>query len=177
MQSTKIYDSIKNAMCKSTYRTEVLNNRIAERNIPSRALQPSFSIRPAQTKYTIFPLHDQRTPATVSIIKEPTYEVSEVFNPGTAQAPWSGFATNINTESTLRNQYFALQKSDQAVYVPSSNSDLFNAQMPRASSLIRGFPELNRSEVFCEHNPNKHELGTKIFHNSTRQQLKGKVAS
>ena len=40
-------------------------------------------------------------------------------------APFSGFVENVDVESVLRNQIFALQKNDQAVYVPSSKSDLY----------------------------------------------------
>ena len=48
---------------------------------------------------------------------EPIFNPANTFNPGTANAPWSGFSTNINTESQLRNQFFALQRNDQAEYI------------------------------------------------------------
>ena len=88
---------------------EELNARLADRNIPSAPLQPQFSIRPVSTKYAMMPLFDRRPKPTVPIVAEPTYSVEKVFNPGSAQAPWSGFASNINEESSLRNQFFALQ--------------------------------------------------------------------
>ena len=59
-----------------------ISNRIAERNVPSRPLQPQFSQRPVSTKYALMPIIDRRAPATVPIHTEPTYSVGNVFNPG-----------------------------------------------------------------------------------------------
>ena len=56
----------------------------------------------------------------------PTFNPSTAFNPGNDEGPYSGYATNINVESELKNQIYALQKCSQAVYVPSSNSDLYD---------------------------------------------------
>ena len=123
-------------------RTEALNRRLYSRNIPSSPLQPLFSMRPVPTKYTLMPLVDERKPATVPINRYPTYHTYDVFNPGTAQAPWSGFATGINTESTLRNQFFALQKCDQAKYIPGSYSELYNSTVPYSDDGLQAFPDL-----------------------------------
>ena len=35
----------------------------------------------------------------------PTYNPKVTFNPGTAVAPWSGFSSNVNKESELRNMF------------------------------------------------------------------------
>ena len=110
--------------CNPTKDTE-LSQRIAERNVPSRQLQPAFSIRPVSTKYSILPIVDARPKPLVEIERQPVYNVSTVFNPGNAQAPWSGFASNIDTESSFRRQFFALQSCEQSEYVPSTNSDMY----------------------------------------------------
>ena len=89
-------------------RTLELSQRMAARNIPSAPLQPQFGIRPVSTKYAIMPIIDRRAPATVPLEVEPTYNPELVFNPGSSHAPWSGFASSINEESALRNQFFAL---------------------------------------------------------------------
>ena len=83
-------------------RTLELSQRMYERNVPSAPLQPAFSVRPVSSKYEMLPIYDRRAPATVPIHKEPTYNIGLTFNPGTAVAPWSGFATNVNVESSLR---------------------------------------------------------------------------
>ena len=41
----------------------------------------------------------------------------------------SGFANSINTESSLRNQFFAPQSCDQAKYIPSTNVDMFKVSV------------------------------------------------
>ena len=76
-------------------RSNELNERIYERNVPSSTLQPQFGIRPVATKYEILPIFDRRMPPTVPIKHELPYNIQSTFNPGTSQAPWSGFAGNI----------------------------------------------------------------------------------
>ena len=152
-----------------------LDNRIYERNIPSSNLRPSFSIRPVSTKYDLLPIFDRYKPATVSCPpKEPIYNVSQVFNPGNAVAPWEGFASNVNVESTLRNQFFALTDCPQAVYVPSSNSDLYkwnfqskSRNEPNPHELLFEQPQLSQ-----ESQHNTFDMGRTMFNNPTRQQLK-----
>ena len=48
-----------------------------------------------------------------------------MFYPGTRKPHFCGFAQNVDLESSLRNQFFALQKADQAKYVPNSNSNMY----------------------------------------------------
>ena len=43
----------------------------------------------------------------------------------TRPAPFRGFVENINEESELRNQIFALQRSEKGLYVPQSFGDLY----------------------------------------------------
>lgn len=151
-----------------------LDNRIYERNIPSSPLQPSFSIRPVPTKYELLGIFDRRAPASVPMQRFPVYSVSSTFNPGTAQAPWSGFASHINTESELRNQFFALQNCEQSQFIPSSTSDMYQQGAAPASSnnLPNPFVHLQRQETFAPFNPNTCDLGKGMFMNHTRQQLK-----
>lgn len=149
------------------------NHRIYDRNIPSQMLQPYIDVRPVMTKYSYFPIVDPRKQLSVNLINQPTYNVGRVFNPGNREAPWSGFATNVNTESELRNQIYALQKCSQAVYVPNSNSDLYNYSFkanttPQSHSLL--FEENN----FCafDPNPDKQVIGSELFNNPTRVQVR-----
>jgi hypothetical protein len=87
-------------------------------------------------------------------------------------APWSGYASNVNVESDLRNQIFALQKCSQAVYVPSSNSDLYQFGFKPTKQESQPFPNLFANEQFSQFNPNPENVGHDVFYNSTRQQLK-----
>lgn len=150
--------------------SDELNRRLNERIIPSKQLQPQFSIRPVSTKYSFLPIVDRHAPTSVPILKQPFYNVSSVFNPGNAPSPWGGFSANVNKESILRNQVFALQKSEQAVYIPSSNSDMYNVVVSGRNE-IQPFPDLFKEEKFDAFNPNTLAVGTYIFNNSTREQL------
>jgi hypothetical protein len=103
----------------------------------------------------------------------PDFNTHKVFNPGNTQSPWSGFASNINKESELRNQIYALQSCSQAVYVPSSTSDLYTYNFqPKQSSQTHSL--LFENTNFCQFNPNPDEkiVGTQMFMNPTRVQLK-----
>jgi hypothetical protein len=151
-------------------RVEELSRRIAARNIPSSSLQPAFSMRPVSTKYAIMPILDQRAKATVPIIERPPYDIQKTFNPGTAQAPWSGFASHINDESRLRNQFFALQKCQQPVYIPSSDSDLYKVTVDNTAEQ-QPFPGLFEDQKFDKFDPNTVGVGQNLFNNCTRLQL------
>ena len=154
--------------------TDSINTRIYDRNIPSQVLQPYLSVRPVMTKYSIMPIVDPRKKACVPMKIEPTYNSYKVFNPGNTQSPWSGFASNINVESELRNQIYALQKCSQAVYVPSSNSDLYKFQFQpcKSAEIQQPFQALFKKEHFESFNPNPENIGQGIFCNHTRQQTK-----
>jgi hypothetical protein len=153
-------------------RDQELSNRMAQRNIPSEPLKPEFSPRPEQTKFTIFgktmPDRNTQCPPSRSYAN---YTPSKIFNPGNAQAPWYGFASNINTESTLRNQFFALQDCDQGKYIPSTNSDLYQAKVV-SQPMPQPHPDLFRKQDFEPFQPNNHGIAKQLFHNHTHQQIK-----
>jgi hypothetical protein len=154
-------------------RTEELNERLAYRNVPDGQLQPQFDCRPQSTKYAKMPIVDRRERHNVPLQVFPAFNVASTFNPGNAQAPWSGFATNINQESVLRNQFYALQNgANQACYVPSKNSQLYNAHVPAPTAHIQPFPSLFERTAFEPFNPCPSDLGVTFFENCTRQQVK-----
>jgi hypothetical protein len=149
------------------------NERIYYRNIPSQVLQPYLDVRPVMTKYSFFPIVDPRKEVNVKLNQTPVYNPHKVFNPGNTQSPWSGFASNINRESELRNQIYALQKCSQAVYVPQSNSDLYTTSY-NPNQLSQTHNLLFKENIFNEFNPNPNNkiVGTQLFMNSTREQIK-----
>jgi len=149
------------------------NTRIYDRNIPSQMLQPYLDVRPVMTKYSYFPIVDPRRKLNTPLQQMPVFSPHTTFNPGNTQSPWSGFASNINTESELRNQIYALQSCSQAVYVPNSNSDLYKYTFqpkpaPQAHGLL--FEKTN----FDSFNPNPDPaiIGSQLFMNPTRAQVK-----
>jgi hypothetical protein len=149
------------------------NNRIYDRNVPSQMLQPYIDVRPVMTKYSYLPIVDPRKQINVPLVQMPTYNVHQVFNPGNTQSPWSGFASNINKESELRNQVYALQKCSQSVYVPSSSSDLYSYQF-QTQTQPNPHELLFRNESFESFNPNPSPAicGSGIFYNNTRCQVR-----
>lgn len=170
--SGKMYGVVNGVHQCQQERTSELDDRIYERLWPSTPLQPQYSMRPVSTKYALMPIVDQREKATVPIGNYPVYNTKQVFNPGTAQAPWSGFSTNVNTESKLRNQFFALQKCEQSEFVPSSSSELYVPYNPKQTmNGDQPFPDLFNKPEFDPFNPNTLDLGGKILNNSTRVQL------
>jgi hypothetical protein len=149
------------------------NNRIYDRNIPSAPLQPYINARPVMTKYSIFPIIDPRKPANVPLKVEPIYNNETVFNPGTS-SPYSGYATNINKESELKNQIYALQSCSQSVYIPSSKSDLYMNYGLSSQITQQNYPHslLFKEENYNEFNPNPYHIGVDLFNNNTRVQIK-----
>jgi hypothetical protein len=152
---------------------EETNTRLYDRNVPSQMLQPYLDARPVMTKYSYFPVVDPRRKPTVPLQQMPDFSPHKVFNPGNAMSPWSGFASNINKESELRNQIYALQSCSQSVYVPTSNSDLYKYTFQHKPS-VQTHGLLFENTNFSKFNPNPDEkiVGTQMFMNPTRVQLK-----
>lgn len=164
------------------------NDKLFNRNVPSRNLQPYFNVAPVCTKYSVLPILDVRKTPTEHLHKYSIYNTSNTFNPGTGGAPWSGYSSKINDESVLRNQIYGLQHSSQATYVPSSGSDLYvsNVVSPNIipsnnipsnntpSNNSQPFPLLFREETFNNNiriDLNQHDKNHRFFGNHTRQQL------
>jgi hypothetical protein len=154
-------------------RTDELNDRISSRNIPSAPLQPFYYQVPVSTKYGYMQILDQHKGSSVPLNNYPIFSPHTTFNPGNNMAPWHGYANNVNVESTLRNQFFGLQDCQQAYYVPSSKSDLYNVSVPPASQPVKQqFPGLFQREVFDHFNPNTENLGNSFFNNNTRIEIR-----
>ena len=151
-----------------------LNNNIYNRNIPSSNLQTHFSPRSVSTKYSQFPILDHRKESNVLLNYAEPFNSENTFYPGNRKPHFCGFARNIDLESNLRNQFFALQKADQAKYIPSSESSLYNNNV----NFINVNSDLDsillfKKENFNDFNPNlSNNIGNEIFLNSTRVQLK-----
>ena len=95
-------------------RQKIMNSRTYARNIPSQPLQPYLESRSVLTKYSIMPIVDPRKEIKTPLNQQATFNPEHIFNPGNATAPWSGFASNVNKESDLRGQIFAIQECSQA---------------------------------------------------------------
>tara|TARA_B100001540_G_C15723614_1_gene604254 strand:+ start:421 stop:939 length:519 start_codon:yes stop_codon:yes gene_type:complete len=154
-------------------RTSEISSRFYERNIPSQQMGASYFGRPVTTYGVTFPNIDCVKASTVAKSKFPVYCQHSIFNPGQA-APYNGFAKNVDVESQLHNSFAPLQKAPQSKYIPSSKSDMYNAnyltQTTKQTNIKHNllFKETN----FKSYNPNNCNLGHKIFNNHIRQQIK-----
>jgi hypothetical protein len=156
-------------------RVDELSSRMFARNMPSRDIQPAFDLRPVASKYTVMPIYDQYKPCVEAIRVQPVFQAQsqDTFYPGTRKAPYNGFASKVNVESTLRNQWFALQRSSQSVYIPSSESDLYKTTIDyKPVMLPHPYIDSDNAEQLEPHNPNTMNLARGMFDNSTRVQLK-----
>jgi hypothetical protein len=159
-------------------RVDELNDRMSTRHFPDSPLQPNFDPRSVPTKYSIFPMINRRKPMNEPVIPYLDYNQSLNFNPGTHRAPPNTFLNNIDTETILRNQTFALQRGDagQGAYIPSSHSDLYNVYVPKGSqNEQQPHPDLfNRPTFEARQHANLqgNKIGRERFMNHTRTQLR-----
>ena len=159
-------------------RTTELDNRILARSFPSAPLQPNYDPRPISTKYSLMPALSGRKPNAEPKKEYNEYNVHKTFNPCNDGAPVNGFLNNVDHETYLRNQYFALQKGDKQHYVPKGSSELFNDYLfNTVSGEEQPHPGLFKKEEFNNNRTNHSGLdgiGVDYFHNNTRTQLRTK---
>ena len=152
-------------------RVPELNNRISSRNVPSNKLNMNFSFRPVSMKYTSMPIIDPKNQGTVPIENNQTFNTNNMFNPGNrVNGPWRGYTSNVDTESTIRNQFFAIQSCAESKFIPSSNSDLYNVDVNDGKEYYQPFNSLFIHQQFAPSNPNSLGLPNELFNNNTRVQ-------
>jgi len=158
-------------------RLDELNQRLGQRQFADKPLQPNYDPRPVPTKYSHFPIIDRRKAAPPTpLVNYLEYSSKNIFAPIVSHnGPVDTYFQNIDFESGLRNQYFALQKgADQAVYVPESSSDLYGfSAVGRQESQTH--TDLFLKQQFSQQaNANVNPaIGSDRFFNHTRQQLRG----
>jgi len=176
-------------------RVEELNDRIYDRNKSDISLEPNFDPRSISTKYAKFPIimttHTQNTVAPIHA-KSP-YMIHTNFSPANRQGPVSGYLSNIDRESELKNQntllsrpremdsFFSQQSKQQHpqktkdAYIPSSQSDLYKTVIVSRPS-EQPYPRLFERYMF-DQSPHENLMGNTIggnsMHNHTRTQLRG----
>ena len=163
-----------NRICiKDDTRNQEINMSYFKRNQTDYNVQPHLSFYPVSTKFSVLPIIDKKAEANVCLPNYKLYNTKNFF-PGTSKPHFSGYSMNVNVESELRNQYFALQNNPRSVYIPSSNSDLYNSYDYNKNNKDIDIPHkyLYSNPQFDYFNPNSHNLAQQIFHNPTRAQLK-----
>lgn len=170
-------------------RTQVLNERIYERNQATQPIEMVFDPRPVRTRQVLFPMVDGYTPSDVPIRETAVYHPEQTFLPA-SNAPFTGYQNSIDRESQLQNRFFPLQKADQSKYIPSSKSDLYtlSEMAPRhiQDYELTSDPHQSLYEPAEQHaretwghphpNPFK-EVGGDLFYNHTKVQVKNIVVN
>jgi hypothetical protein len=161
-------------------RVDELNDRISERNLPSDKLQIVFDPRPQTTRRMMYPaFHTQSLDVTTPIEIQKPFNPFTQFNPGSS-APFSGYATNIDQESRMKNIFMPKQKyTGQTQFVPSTKSDLYNMNHLKSArndskqqQVQIPHNELFRETEFSPFNPNDCNIGNDLFNNHTRVQTR-----
>ena len=177
MNTEKIYGLQDGITYGQNERVDELNSRILDRFHPDFQLQPNFDPRPVPTKYSHFPIIDMRRPAKEAYQPYPDFSTQTNFVPLGRAGPVAGYLNKVETESILRNQFFALQRgADQGVYVPSSDSELYNVEVVSVKRDEQPYPQLFDDYNRGFHTTNKNVdlvIGSDRFNNHTRTQLRG----
>ena len=167
----KIHGVINGGYRCNLERVQELNQRINERMYTNQTLPANYNVRSVSTRFDIMPIIDKQPTSDIPVEKKPVFDTEKTFYPGTQDGPWSGFVSNVNTESILRNQVNAIQSNPYATYIPSSDSDLYeNTVVGRKESQTH--PLLFQEHLEFKHNPNSYNLGNSFFQNCTRTDLK-----
>jgi hypothetical protein len=176
--SNKIYGIPDGVAYGQFERQDELNTRLLERNVPDRQQAPVFTPRMVSTRYSRFPLVNLRTQPKEQLNQYLDHSVESNFTPMNTKGHVSGFVNNIQTESVLRNQHFALQRGgDQGVYIPNSSSDLYRVSVPSSTTRkeTQPFPTLFQQPTFQPNRrfqPQESNIGNDLFLNNTRVQLR-----
>ena len=169
-------------------RVDELNDRIQSRQFPDKPLVAMIPSRPVLSKYSLFPILGNRPNTSNSHepveSATPPFNVKTNFSPATRNGPPSGYYSNIDVETDLRNQTRRFgNKEEQTMFVPSSKSDLYHVPVPttmtndkKTETFQSSHPYLHSTsngqfKTFREQrvNPN---IGNDLFNNHTRTQLR-----
>ena len=142
-----------------------LNLRLQTRNIPSANLRPLFDFRPTPTKYSWFGSVEDTRQGHEPLFTYSKYDPTKVFNPS-QKGSTDFYLNSIDQESRLQNRFMALQKADQAVYVPELSSTLYEDKMAYKKALYEC------ENVNYESRKVKESLAPSQFFNHTRTNLK-----
>jgi hypothetical protein len=173
--NNSLYGVPQGALFGQFERTDELNRRISSRQFSDKTLAANFDPRPVSTRYAVLPIVERRAAPIIQIDKVQEHNVSNNFNPGTQRGPPDTFFTNVDTDSVLRNLTTSIQKgAHQAVYVPSSSSDMYrievptNDRIPTHPGLFSDYHVQASRGLHYSHNG----VGNGAFSNNTRVQMR-----
>lgn len=166
-----------NFQSNSANNLNIMNYKILERTMQFENIEALISPRPQSTLFTL-PLQDIIPPESCkSIILN--YENNYNFNSTTnsnantcnINGKWCRYVNNIDTESILKNQVYALQHAPHTKYVPDSCSDLYKSNTIKTYN--QRAKQSTHSNLSNQNNPiNPDPPFSVVFNQDTRQILK-----
>lgn len=162
---------------KNDERLEELNNRIYNRNVPSHTVTQTFDPRPTNTRQQLYPMYVSKNMEgnmntyDIQYFHNKNISESNGFNPG--KGPYVTYANNIDKETQLQDRFMVKQKwTPQTKYIPNSDSDLYKTQVYSSKYIENPHKLLNEQPYFAPFNPNIKQIGTDVFNNHTRNQIR-----
>jgi hypothetical protein len=154
-------------------RVDEVNNRLNNRLAASHELEPVFDPRPNCTRGGQI----SHTESDIPLKQYQNYNPETMFVPITKTGPYKGYVTRIHLENELRHQFFALQRSENADFIPSTQSDLYTISVPskpnKHEDLIHEHKNLFVEEGFANFDPTENiKARESLFNNHTQQYVK-----
>lgn len=154
---------------------ETINSRLLTRTLQLGITETLIDPRSQHTKYTLPLQNSIPTPKCEPVLVNLEAGKYKDLN-FIPRGQFSDYAKNINTESILKRQHIALQKSQQAEFVPNSTSDLYNCTLNFENSILfQGsqanalFPNLQNADIVNYETKSRCEnKGDRLWNNSSR---------
>jgi len=153
-------------------RVDEVNNRINDRQGVTHEMEPVFDPRPDYTRGGLTVREH-----SIPLKNYENYNPETMFVPMTRPGPFKGYATRIHLENELRGQFFALQRSENAAFMPSTQSDLYKVDVPPkrngGDEREHEHQQLFMEEGFANFDPTENiEMKERAFNNHTQQYVK-----
>ena len=167
------YDSY-NLSNTSNY-SNYINKRILERTMQFENIEALISPRPQSTVCTM-PLDNiilNESCRSIILNYENTNSTTSDTNTCNIDGKWCKYVNNIDTESILKNQVYALQHAPHTKYVPDSSSELYKSNTIKTYN--KNAKQSTHSNINNPNNPNNPNIESHIstlFNQDTRQILK-----
>jgi len=149
-----------------------MNQQIYQRNVPTHALPPNLNVYPVPTKYVKLGTYDSHPVCQTNKNTYFDYQSNNMFCPTSKNVNFNGYTNNIHLESELRNQFYALQKSDASEYIPNHKSQLYYHSVHYNDKVEMPFEYLFNTSIYMPFQANSVSQNVSLFNNHTRQQNK-----
>ena len=149
-----------------------MNYKILERTMQFENIEALISPRPQSTVCTM-PLDNiilNESCRSIILNYENTNSTTSDTNTCNIDGKWCKYVNNIDTESILKNQVYALQHAPHTKYVPDSSSELYKSNTIKTYN--KNAKQSTHSNINNPNNPNIESHISTLFNQDTRQILK-----